>query len=163
MPFEMDTGATINWSKNEMRVIDICHQIHKHAEDFYSYLASIHQEHREIGRMWGLLSIDKCKQSQTFKFVEKLKGLGVSEIRLTETAATNILNKIKSLPISDDNKIHSQPIDSTLRFVAKMEESLSEVHFDNVVKYKDNQYAILMISSLKPCKKIQTMLNEHII
>jgi hypothetical protein len=149
------------WSTQDLKVFDICHQIHKHAENFYLYLASIHSDHRELGKTWGLLAIDKCNHSHAYKFAERLKGQGIGEIKLSEAVATHILNKMRTIPTNVNSNTPPLSIGNALKFVAQMEEILSKVHFSNVATFYDQQDAILMTTTLIAPNKIQKMISEH--
>lgn len=142
-----------------LKVLDICQQIHKHAEEFYLYLAGIHREHCEIARIWGLMAIDKCNHADTYNMANRLKGEGISEIRISPETATNILIKMKALP-KGGNRNPPSVVDA-LRFTVKMEENLSRVHFLNVVKFLKEQDTALMASSLKSSSSILHIMTEE--
>jgi rubrerythrin len=142
-----------------LKVLDMCQQIYTYAEDLYLYLASVHKEHREIARIWGLLAIDKCNHSDTFKMASRLKGDGISEICISVDAVAHILSRMKAIP-KGDNRKHPSLIES-LSFTVKMEENLNSVHFCNVVKFLNEQDTALMASSLKSSSSILHLLTEE--
>jgi len=147
------------WPQEKLFVLDICQQIHKHSEEFYLYLAGIHQEHSDIARMWGLLAIDKCNHADTFKMVYRLKGEKLKEINVSTDAATNILKRMKTIP--KGNNCNPPSIIDALRFSVKMEEILGSVHFSQVVKFTCEQDSALMASSLQSNSSILHMMTEE--
>jgi rubrerythrin len=147
------------FTKEMLRVLDVCHHIHKLAEEFYLYLANSHQGHRDIARMWGLLAIDKCNHSDTFKMAARIKGEGINEVAISMEKASNILNKMKSIPKND---AHTAPtVIEALGFTVKMEEHLSSVHFRQVAKFFNEADSILMTSSLRSSSSILHMMTEE--
>jgi hypothetical protein len=163
MHFMPNFLSSKSWSSQDLKVFDVCHHIHKHAEDVYMYLASMHTEHRELGKTWGLLAIDKYNHSQAYKLAERIKGQGIGEIHLSEAEATNILNKMKTIPTNANSNTPPLSTENALRFVAQMEDILSKVHFSNVATFQDQQDAILLTTTLISTNKIQKMISEHII
>lgn len=147
----------IKWPAEKLKTLDICQHIHKHAEDFYLYLAEVHQGHREIARMWGLFAIDKCNHSDTFKMVSRLKGEGIKEINVSSEMAANILSKVKSIPRRDN----PPSVLDALRFTIKMEENLASVHISHVVKFYREQDTSLMASSLQSSSSIIHAMTEE--
>jgi rubrerythrin len=143
----------------QLQLLDTCQQIHKHAEELYLYLARIHQEHRDIARMWGLLAIDKCNHSDTFKMANRLKGDGIREITIAPETAANILAKMKTVPKVESQ--NSPSVAAALNFTVKMEENLSSVHFQTGVKFISERDTALMVSSLKSNGSILHMLTEE--
>jgi hypothetical protein len=159
MPKHLKKTISKKWQPEQLKVIDICQHIHKQAEAVYQNLAEMHQENREIARMWGLLAIDKCNHSDTFKMANRLKGEGISEINSSEDLATNLLIKMKSIP--KGNRHNPPNILNALRFTVKMEERLKRVHFLHVVKFFNEQDTALMTSSLQSSSSILHMLTEE--
>lgn len=143
----------------QLRVLDICQQIFKLAEEFYQYLAEVHQEQGDVARIWGLLAIDRCNHAETFKMSGRLKGEGISEIYITAETALNILDKMKTIPRRDGHKPPSAA--DALRFAIKMEERLNTVHFRHVVKYFSEPDMDLMVSTLKSSGNILHILTEE--
>jgi rubrerythrin len=143
----------------KLKVLDTCQHIFKHAESFYQYLADVHQEHREVARMWGLFAIDKCNHSDTFKMASRLKGEGISEVCISAEMATNILTKMKSIPTGNGSNPPS--IVEALRFAISMEERLNSVYFRHVVKLCNEQDKDLLASSLKSNGTIIHMMTEE--
>jgi rubrerythrin len=156
---QVNKPAVTKWPKESLNILDTCQHIHKHAEEFYQYLAEIHHEHREIARMWSLIAIDKCNHSDTFKMVTRMKGEGVKDITVSAELATNILNKMKTIPKAKSNKPPS--VLDALRFTVKLEENLNSVHFSRVVKFVSEQDTALMASSLKSSSSILHMMTEE--
>jgi hypothetical protein len=144
---------------DQLIVLEICQHIHKLAEEFYQYLAGIHQAHPEISRMWGLLAIDKCNHSDTFKMATRLKGQGISAINVSSEAAANILTKMKAIPKNE--RQHTPSVVDALRFAVTMEENLNSIYFMNVVKFFSAQDTALMVSSLKSNSSILHMMTEE--
>jgi hypothetical protein len=147
------------WPAEKLGVLDSCQRIHKLAEEFYQYLAEIHQDQRDIARMWGLLSIDKCNHSDAFKMLNRIKGVGISDINIPSETAATILNKMKTIPKGDNRKPPS--VTDALRFTVKMEESLNSVHISQVIKFSSDQNTVLMASTLKSNSSILTMMTEE--
>jgi rubrerythrin len=155
----MSNNVITKWPHEQLKVLDICQQIYKQAEEFYQYLADIHKEYREIARMWGELAVDKCNHSDAYKMANRLKGDGISGINSPLDNATNLLNKMKSIP--KENRINPPSVEEALRFTVKMEESLNALHFIHVVKFFNEQDTFLMASSLKSSSNILHMLTEE--
>lgn len=156
---QLTKPALKNWPLEKLKVLDICQHIHKHAEGFYQYLAEVHQNHREIARMWGVLAVDKCNHSDTFKMANRLKGDGISEIYISADMATKILIKMKTIPKEDRH--HPPSVVDALRFAIKMEDKLNSVHFRHVVKFFCEKDMALMTSSLKSNVSIVHMMTEE--
>jgi rubrerythrin len=142
-----------------LKALDICQYIHKHAEEFYQYLARIHGEDPEIARIWGLMAVDKCNHSDTFKMASRLKGEGISKIYISSEKATSILNKMK-LILSRASQ-NPPSILEALRFSIKMEENLNCVNFCHVVKFINEQDMVLYTSQLKSSLRIAHMMIEE--
>lgn len=149
-----------SWSIDDLKIFDICHHIHRHAEDFYLYLAHSHKSDRALGRTWGLLAIDKCNHSDTFKFAERLKGHGVREITLSHSTAQGILNKMKTLPKIGAGSTSPPSAEDAIRFSVKMEEALNSVHFSKVIRFQSEHDSTLMASGLKSSTSIMKMITE---
>jgi rubrerythrin len=142
-----DNSASKTWPLQKLKVLDICQQIHKHAEEVYQYLSALHQEDTAISRIFGELAVDKCNLSDAFKMASKLKGSGLSDICVSPEMASDQLNKMKSVL----KWIQSNPVSvvHALRFAIRMEESLEPVHILNVVRFYYEQDMALMTSNLK--------------
>lgn len=142
-----------------MEILDTCQRIHKHAEEFYQCLSEMYHMNREIAKIWGLLAIDKCNHSDTYKMAYRLKGEGIKEIHIIPGMADNMLAKIKSIPAFDRSTPPS--VVDMLRFTIKMEESLKNVHFSLVVSFVHERDAALMASSLNSSGTILHMMTEE--
>jgi hypothetical protein len=147
------------WSLQKLRVLDICQQIHKHAEDIYLHLSTIHRTDSAISRIFGELAVDKCNLSDAFKMASKLKGSGLSDICITPEMASEQSNKIKALL----KWIQSNPVSvvHALRFAIRMEESLEKMHILNVVRFHYEQDMALMTSNLKKSSGNLHMMTEE--
>lgn len=153
------TPVEMQWTAETLQVLDTCQRIHKRAEELYQYLSGVHQAHRELAQMWGVLAIDKCNHADTFKMAKRLKGQAISEVYLSAEAAATIHNKMKAIPLS---ATHPPPSElEALRFVVKMEEKLNVVHFCHVVRFFNEQDLALMTSSLKSSGTILHLLTEQ--
>src|SRR5512137_343833 len=89
--------AVKSWPLERLKVLDICQQIHKHAEEVYLYLSALHQEERAISRIFGELAADKCNLSDAFKMASKLRGSGLSDICISAETAAGQLTKMQTL------------------------------------------------------------------
>lgn len=147
------------WPPERLALLDICRHIYKHAEEYYLYLSDIHREHRDIAKLWGLLAIDKCNHSDTFKMACRLKGDGISDIRVHEEAASRLLARMKSIP--RDRSVYLPSVEHSLQFSVKMEESLSRVHFSKVVRFHSDRDSQLMASSIRSSSSILHMITEE--
>jgi hypothetical protein len=148
-----------NWPLEKLKVLDICQQVHKQAEEIYLYLSGQHQEERVFARIFGELAIDKCNHSDAFKMASKLRGGGLSDIRLPAEAATARLNKLRVL----HKWVLGNPmtVAQTFRFSIKMEESLEEVHILKVVTFFQEQDMALLTSTLKTSGSTLQMVTEE--
>lgn len=155
----MKKTTSIKWTAEQLEALDTCQRIHKHAEEFYQYLSEIYHQNSEIAKIWGLLAIDKCNHSDTYKMAYRLKGEGIKEINIMPEMADNILAKMKSIPKLDRNNPPS--IVDTLKFTIKMEEILKNVHFSQVVKFLRERNSALMASSLKSSSTILHLMTEE--
>ena len=151
--------AIKKWTPEKLKVLDICQQIQKLAEAFYLHLAEIHREEREIARIWGLLAVDKCNHSDTFKMASRLKGAGISEIYISAETAADLLSKMKT--IADGMQLHPPSVVDALRFAIKMEESLHGVDFRHAVKFMSEQDMVLMTSPLKSSRNLVHLMTEE--
>jgi rubrerythrin len=147
------------WPLETLNILGTCQHIHKYAEEFYQYLTEVHHDNLEIARMWGLCAIDKCNHSDTFKMAYRLKGEGISDIALSAERATNILNKMKTIP--KGNACTPPSVVDALRFAIKMEENLSRVHISHVVTFYSEQDTTLMVSTLQSSNNIIHMMTEE--
>jgi hypothetical protein len=153
---QLDKSA---FKKNSLQVLEICQQIFECAEEFYQYLAEIHQKNSETARMWSLLAIDKCNHSDTYKFAIRLKGEGIKEINIDKEFAANVLLKMKSIPKGGRSTIPT--VVNTLIFAIKMEEILNSVHIRQVVEFENYRDTTLIISSLKSSSSILHLMTEE--
>lgn len=147
------------WSFEKLRVLDLCQHIHKHAEELYQYLAEIHKDQGEIARIWGLLAVDKCNHSDTFKMASRMKGEGIKDIAVTPETATNILVKMKTILKGIKHKRPS--VLDALSFAIKMEESLNSVHFRHVVTFVNEQDLEMITSPLRSNASVVHMITEE--
>jgi len=144
---------------DKLKVLDTCQHIFKYAEEFYLHLAEIHREQREIARIWGLMAIDKCNHSETFKMASRLRGQGVEDIVIPLEVPTNILIKMKLIPKAGSSGLFS--VEQALRFAITMEERLEKVHFRRIVRYFHEQDMELMASPLKSSSSILQIMTEE--
>lgn len=157
----LQTKARRGWSPEQLKVLDVCRQIHSYAEEFYQHLAEIHRDQHSIARIWGLLAVDKCNHSDTFKMANRLKGEGISEISMPSETATALLAKMKSIP--EGVRSSTPSVLEALRFAIKMEENLTRVHFCHVVRFYSQQDMDMLASSLKSSSGIMHMMTEEYI
>ena len=136
-----------SWPLELLKTLDICQEIHIYAEEIYLHLSALHHEDREISRIFGELAVDKCNLSDAFKMASRLKGSGLSRICITPEAATELLDKMKTLL----QWINSNPVSAVhaLRFAIRMEESLEKIHILNAVTFDHDQDRELMTANLK--------------
>jgi hypothetical protein len=144
----------------KLKVLDVCQQIFKLAEEVYQYLIDIHREEPEVARMWGLLAIDKCNHAETFKMAVRLKGEGIAEVNVTAGDAAQILERMKAVPTWNSANPTPSAVEA-LRFALRMEERLNHVHFRHVFTYHNEPDLHLMISTLRSGSTIIHMLTEE--
>jgi rubrerythrin len=153
------TGVELPAEK--LRILDICQHIFKQAESFYQHLIELHQDQGEIARTWGLLAVDKCNHSDTYKMATRLRGQGIRDICASPDEASMLLSKMKTIPKMINDKQPS--VTEALRFVISMEEKLNSVHFRHVVSFFSDSDMQLMSSSLKSSSAIVHELTEEYI
>ncbi len=151
--------ASRTFPLEKLKLLDLCHHIHKQAEELYLALSHQHQENREIARLWGELAVDKCNHADAFKMAVKLKGAGLHEINGTLDAAVRFLEKMKQAVKAA--KQTPLTVTDSLKFTITMEERLEKFHLLYVVTFYRAQDRDLRTSSLKKCSEIVQIITEH--
>lgn len=143
---------------DQIKLLDLCHHIHKHAEELYLTLSSQQQDDRIIARLWGELAVDKCNHADAFKMAGRLKGTVLREIKGTPDAAVRFLEKMKHAgKVAKQNPL---AITDALKFALKMEEGLEKFHILHVATFYREKDLTLLTSSLKKRNEIEQIITE---
>jgi len=153
-----ESKATRAFQLDQIKLLDLCHHIHKHAEELYLTLSSQQQDNRIVARLWGELAIDKCNHADAFKMAGRLKGTVLREIKGTPDAAVRFLEKMKHVgKVAKNNPL---AITDALKFALKMEEGLEKFHILQVVTFYREKDLNLLTSSLKKSNEIAQIITE---
>lgn len=154
-----ETNSVRTISPEQLKMLDICHHIHKQAEEFYLAISDQHREQRPIARMWGELAIDKCNHADAFRMAGRLKGAVIRDIMGASDSAVRLLEKMRTaVKAARQNRLN---VDEALRVTINMEENLEKVHIQQVITFLRRQDSSLLTSSLKKNSEIVRALTEH--
>lgn len=134
----------IKLSVSDLNVLRICAEIEEECAGIYWYFSGLFGHDERITALWHNAAREEENHSSQFKLAQRLRGTGMSSIKMDADKAKRTLEYMRSINESVRNSPTS--LNDALRMAIHLEERLSEFHASELVEFSDEKLCKLFAS-----------------
>lgn len=134
----------IKLSVSDLNVLRICAEIEEECAGIFWYFSGLFGHDERIAALWHNAAREEENHSSQFKLAQRLRGTGMSLIKMNADKAEHTLKYIKS--INESVRKSPTSLNEALRLAIHLEERLSKFHASELVEFSDERLCKLFTS-----------------